>query len=72
MNSFLSLAREQYAAHGNVDPNVQVGLGTLYYMMGDYGEARDCWVAALGERPNVSCLRTWRGRTCFLISTKIR
>jgi peroxin-5 len=53
-NSFLNLAREQYASSGTVDPDVQVGLGTLYYMMGEYGEARDCWVAALGERPDVS------------------
>ncbi|GFZ50651.1 hypothetical protein JCM24511_08409 [Saitozyma sp. JCM 24511] len=51
-NSYLNLAREQYASNGTVDPDVQVGLGTLYYMMGEYGEARDCWVAALGERPD--------------------
>ncbi|WWD22321.1 hypothetical protein CI109_106812 [Kwoniella shandongensis] len=52
-NSFLALAREQYQGQkGTVDPDVQVGLGTLYYMMGEYGQARDCWVAALGERPD--------------------
>ena len=50
---FLTLARDQYTSSGQVDPDVQVGLGTLYYMMGDYIEARECWVAALGERPNV-------------------
>jgi peroxin-5 len=59
-NSFLNLAREQYASNGTVDPDVQVGLGTLYYMMGEYGEARDCWVAALGERPDVSCSKWTR------------
>jgi hypothetical protein len=53
-SSFLSLAKEQYTRKGQVDPDVQVGLGTLYYMMGDYDDARDCWVAALGEKPNVS------------------
>lgn len=52
-NSFLDLAREQYASKGEVDPDVQVGLGTAYYMMGEYEEARKCWVAALGERPDV-------------------
>jgi peroxin-5 len=51
--SFLDLAREQYTTKGEVDPDVQVGLGTAYYMMGEYEEARKCWVAALGERPDV-------------------
>ena len=54
-DQYLALARAQYTDKGIVDPDVQVGLGTLYYMMGDYGEARDCWTAALGERPDVSC-----------------
>jgi len=49
---YLALAREQYARAGHVDPDVQVGLGTLYYMQGEFGEARSCWVAALGERPD--------------------
>jgi peroxin-5 len=53
-NSFLDLARAQYTSRGEVDPDVQVGLGTAYYMMGEYEEARKCWVAALGERPDVS------------------
>lgn len=53
-DSFLALARDQYASSkGTVDPDVQVGLGTAYYMMGEYEEARNCWVAALGERPDV-------------------
>lgn len=57
---FLGLARDQYGANGAVDPDVQVALGTMYYMMGEYGEARNCWSAALGERPDVSYLsRNW-------------
>jgi peroxin-5 len=50
---YLAVAREQYRERGEVDPDVQVGLGTLYYMMGEYDEARGCWVNALGERPDV-------------------
>lgn len=52
-DKFLNLARDQYGASGVVDPDVQVGLGTMYYMIGEYGEARNCWTAALGERPDV-------------------
>lgn len=51
-DQYLALARDQYAKMGHVDADVQVGLGTLYYMQGEYGEARSCWVAALGERPD--------------------
>lgn len=53
-DQYLAVARHQYETKGEVDPDVQVGLGTLYYMMGEYGEARGCWVNALGERPDVS------------------
>ncbi|WWC97367.1 hypothetical protein V866_004246 [Kwoniella sp. B9012] len=49
---FLNLAREQWQNTQSVDPNVQVGLGTLYYMMDNYEEARGCWTNALGEKPD--------------------
>lgn len=71
-NSYLNLAREQYASNGTVDPDVQVGLGTLYYMMGEYGEARDCWVAALGERPDVSCSGSMYSAPTYLRALVIR
>ncbi|RXK37661.1 hypothetical protein M231_05073 [Tremella mesenterica] len=52
LNSYLSLAQTQYAQHGEVDPDVQVGLGVMYYMMNDYEEARLCWVEKLNRQPD--------------------
>lgn len=58
--SYLALARDQHA-EGKVDADVQVGLGVLYYQTGEFERARDCWVAALGVRPNVSIREIWAG-----------
>ncbi|KAG6850948.1 hypothetical protein H0H93_005817 [Arthromyces matolae] len=48
---FLTLARTQHA-EGIVDPDVQIGLGVLFYTNGEYDRAKDCFESALTVRPN--------------------
>lgn len=52
---FLKLARSQHA-QGVMDPEVQIGLGVLFYTNGDYDRAKDCFESALAARPKVILL----------------
>lgn len=48
---FLQAARQTNAA-GRIDPEVQVGLGVLFYSNASYEQAKDCFETALQARPN--------------------
>ncbi len=50
--AFLKVAREQYN-RDQIDPDVQIGLGVLFYTSSDYDRAKDCFEAALSIRPKV-------------------
>ncbi|TFK44351.1 hypothetical protein BDQ12DRAFT_593404 [Crucibulum laeve] len=47
---FLGLARTQHS-QGVMDPDVQIGLGVLFYTNGEYDRAKDCFESALAARP---------------------
>ena len=49
---YLKVARAQYN-RGEVDPDVQTGLGVLFYTSSEYDRAKDCFEAALSMRPKV-------------------
>lgn len=52
-DAFLSLARMQHA-EGILDPEVQIGLGVLFYTNSEFDRAKDCFGSALQARPDVS------------------
>ncbi|KAJ7217779.1 hypothetical protein GGX14DRAFT_597915 [Mycena pura] len=47
---FLALARTQHS-RGEMDPDVQVALGILFYTNNEYDRAKDCFESALSVRP---------------------
>ena len=57
-NAFLAVARQQHL-QGIMDPEVQIGLGVLFYNKAEFDKAKDCFASALAARPKV---RT----ACFL------
>ncbi|XP_006460776.1 hypothetical protein AGABI2DRAFT_142912 [Agaricus bisporus var. bisporus H97] len=47
---FLAITREHHS-QGIIDPDLQIGLGVLFYTNSDYERAKDCFATALGARP---------------------
>ena len=50
---FLNLVRTQHIDEGRVDPDVQIGLGVLFYTNSEFDRAKDCFESALSARPGV-------------------
>ncbi|KAJ7188062.1 hypothetical protein C8R46DRAFT_1053535 [Mycena filopes] len=47
---FIDLARTQHS-RGEMDPDVQIALGILFYTNSEYDRAKDCFESALSVRP---------------------
>jgi peroxin-5 len=57
--AFIDLARTQHQ-QGIMDPDVQIGLGVMFYTNAEYSRAKDCFESALAVRPKVChCTFGW-------------
>jgi peroxin-5 len=56
-NAFLAVARQQHLQE-LVDPDVQIGLGVLFYTNAEFDKAKDCFGSALSARPKVRIVCT--------------
>ena len=52
-DAFLAVARDLHGK-GQTDPDVQIGLGVLFYSNTEYEKAQDCFESALQSRPDVN------------------
>jgi len=67
---FLNLAREQHS-QGILDPEVQIGLGVLFYTNSEFNRARDCFESALSVLPRVRTQPHRLSRTLMVSSCRI-